>query len=199
MQRIDLLEEYKELYYKEIEYSERLNSKINICITFLTILGSAQILLWTQLKESNIIYYTIIYIILCIASLFVFIMSLFVFYKAYSKYNYCYFPIKDMALKTIETYNIAKTSQNPKKNSKKADNHVYNMFCERYLNDAITNRNINIIKNDRHKKVVTYICICFILTIITFAIGIGIDYYETNFINENVQHIIINGGEVNVK
>ena len=42
LQKIVLLQEYKELYYKEIEHSERLNSKINVCITFLTILGSAQ-------------------------------------------------------------------------------------------------------------------------------------------------------------
>lgn len=28
------MEEYKELYYKEIEYTEGLNSKINTCMTY---------------------------------------------------------------------------------------------------------------------------------------------------------------------
>lgn len=199
LQKIDLLQEYKELYYKEIEHSERLNSKINVCITFLTILGSAQILLWTQLKNFSMCIYTYIYFALCIISLVVFVISLFKFYKAYSKYNYCYFPIKKIALVTKETYEIAQNSSNPKKDRKIADHHVYDMYCERYLNDAIVNRNINIIKNDRHKKAVTYVCICFILTIITFSFGVGIDYYETNFIKENIQHIEIDGGEINVK
>ena len=43
---MDLLQEYKELYYKEIEYSDRLSNKINVSISFITILGSAQIILW---------------------------------------------------------------------------------------------------------------------------------------------------------
>ncbi len=43
---MDELEEYKELYYKEIEYTKRLNSKINTCMTFLTIIGSGVILVW---------------------------------------------------------------------------------------------------------------------------------------------------------
>lgn len=199
MQKIDLLQEYKELYYKEIEHSERLNGKINVCITFLTVLGSAQILLWTQLKNFLLGVYTYIYLGFCILSFIIFVISLIKFYKAYSKYNYCYFPIKDMALSAIETYKIADNSQNPKKDCKRVKNHVYNMFCERYLNDAITNRKINIIKNGRHKKVVTYICICFVLTIITFSFGVGIDYYETNYIKDNVQHVEIEGGEINVK
>lgn len=48
---MDELENYKELYYKEIEYTEKLNSKINTCITFLTIIGSGLILVWAQLEE----------------------------------------------------------------------------------------------------------------------------------------------------
>ena len=51
---MNLLEEYKDLYYKEIEYSERLNNKINTGITFLTVLGSAQIILWVQFKSFNL-------------------------------------------------------------------------------------------------------------------------------------------------
>ena len=38
-----------------------------------------------------------------------------------------------MALATIETYRIA---GDDKKDIKRADKHVYNMYCERYLNDA---------------------------------------------------------------
>ncbi len=32
---MNLLEEYKELYYKEIEFNDRLNNKITTCITLI--------------------------------------------------------------------------------------------------------------------------------------------------------------------
>jgi len=35
-------QEFKELYYKEIEHSDRINSKIPTIITFLTILATAE-------------------------------------------------------------------------------------------------------------------------------------------------------------
>ena len=60
---MDLLQEYKELYYKEIEHSERLNNKIGMCITLLTILGSAQVLLWTQFKTFEYHIYSIVYFV----------------------------------------------------------------------------------------------------------------------------------------
>lgn len=53
---MDLLSEYKELYYKEIEHNERLNGKAVICISFLTIIGGGLIFLWTQIED----YYTLL-------------------------------------------------------------------------------------------------------------------------------------------
>lgn len=52
---MDLLEEYKDLYYREIEHAEKLNSKIQTCITFLTIIGGGITLEWAQLKNFNTI------------------------------------------------------------------------------------------------------------------------------------------------
>ena len=192
---MDLLQEYKELYYKEIEHSERLNSKINTAITFLTVLGSAQILLWTQFKTFEFAIYSIVYLILCTISLCSFIMSAYRFFKSYSNYSYSYFPINDMAKATIQTYNIA---GNDKTEIERADKHIYNMYCERFLNDAITNRKVNISKNNNQRKLTQIICISFIITVLTFAFGVGIDYYECKFIDTNTTHIIIDGGEINV-
>ena len=188
---MDLLQEYKELYYKEIEHSERLNNKINTCITFLTILGSAQILLWTQFKNFEIKWYSILYIFLCAISLVIFVITIIRFYKTYSGYEYSYFPIKDMAIKTIETYQIAADAGDEKDY---ADKHIYNMYCERFLNDAITNMNCNISKNNKHKKLITFICISFIITVITFASGVCIDYYETKQSPPNAEKILTDGG-----
>ena len=130
-----------------IEHSERLNNKINACMTFLTILGSGQVLLWTQFKNFNLHFYSTIYICLCVVSLIFFIISSVKFYKSFSGYKYNYFPIKEMALK--------------------------------------------------HKNLITMICISFIVTAIVFLYGVGIDYYETNYVDQNTSHVIIDGGELN--
>lgn len=196
MEKINQLDEYKNLYYKEIEHSERLNNKINACMTFLTILGSGQVLLWTQFRNFNLRLYSIIYICLCIVSLILFVIGAVKFYKSFSGYKYNYFPIKEMALKSIEIHNIAKASEN-EDDIKLADDYIYNMYCERFLNDAIKNRNVNIEKNTKHKNLITTICISFIVTAIVFSYGLGIDYYETNYVDQNVSHVIIDGGELN--
>lgn len=191
---INLLEEYKELYYKEIEHSERLNDKINNCITFITVLGSAQVLLWSQLKNFELRLYTLIYLILCIFSLVIFIVCIFYFYHAYSGYKYNYFPIKDMAVATVETYDIA---GDDKEDIKRADKHIYDMYCERYLNDAIKNRDNNALKNNRYRQLSNLICAAFILTIFVYAFGVGIDYYESKTVVSGTNDTVINGGEDN--
>lgn len=193
---MDLLQEYKELYYKEIEHSERLNNKSNMCITFLTVLGSAQIFLWTQFKTFEFSLFSIIYLCLCIFSLILFVISAFKFYYTYSGYEYNYFPIDDMVKASIKTYEIAGDNQN---DINLAEKHVYNMYCERFLNDAIVNRETNIIKNNKHKNMTKTLCISLILTAIVFMYGVCIDYYETKYIDSNITHIIIEGGEINVR
>lgn len=193
---MDLLQEYKDLYYKEIEHSERLNNKSGMCITFMTVLGSAQVLLWTQFKTFEFSIYSTIYLILCSVSLIFFVISAWKFYSTYSGYKYNYFPIEDMALATIETYQVA---GNDKKDIKLADKYIYNMYCERFLNDAIANRDINITKNNKHRKLTQILCISFIVTAIVFACGVGIDYYETKCVDQTTTHIIIDGGEINVR
>lgn len=191
---MDFLQEYKELYYKEIEHSERLNNKINTCITFLTVLGSAQVLLWTQFKNFEYKIYSIIYFLICVISLILFIFCLFKFYRAYSGYEYHYFPIKSMSEVSNKTYLIAGDN---KKDIKRANKHIYNMYCERFLNDAIANRHKNEIKNKRHKTLTKYLCISFIITILVFSFGVGIEYYESKYIDDTTIHIILEGDENN--
>lgn len=182
---MDLLQEYKELYYKEMEFSNKLSEKINICITFLTILGSGQVLLWTQSLEFEISVYTSIYFVMCCISTGLFITCLFKFYKAYSGYKTQYFPIKAMARAVKETYYIANKKE-------AADKHVYDMFCERYINDAIHNREVNKEKNNNHKVLISWICRAFVFLIISYTIGICINHYESKIV-DNVQKVYIEG------
>lgn len=191
---MNLLQEYKELYYKELEYSERLSGKINTCITFLTILGSAQVLLWSQFICFSIEFYTLIYLIFCACSTIVFIICLYKFYKSYSGYKIAYLPIKEMAIAITTTYQMTDEA-----NIEKANVHVNNMLCESFINQAIHNREVNFVKNKNNKSLSSFICIAFVITILSYTFSVGINYYETKYINNNTQNVYIQGGEINVK
>lgn len=74
-----------------------------------------------------------------------------------------------------------------------------NVMAQRLINDAIRNRELNKIKSDQHNKIMKMIINIIIISIISFAINISIDYYESKFINEDVQQIQIQGAEINVR
>lgn len=192
---MNLLQEYKELYYQEIEFNNRLNNKISTTLTFLTIIGSALIILWTQFKYYELYWYTGVYLVFCIITTIMFCICIFMFFKTYSSSKKVrLYPITEVALQNSNVLNtIAKEQES-------------NAYCileikmaERFINDAIYNRELNIAKNNKHNILMKMIMATFIITFISFAINISIDYYETNFIAEELQQIYINGGEINVR
>lgn len=191
---MNLLEEYKDLYYKEIDFNDKLNNKITTCITFLTVLGSALILLWTQFKNYNLCWYTFLYLALCIIDTIMFIICIIMFIRAYSGYERPNFPIKEIALQNM---NVLKNVSSEQKDA--AMSLLENIMAQRFINDAIKNRELNIIKSNRHNRMIKIITVTFLVTFISFAINVSIDYYETKYINNNVQQVYIQGGEVNVK
>lgn len=191
---MNLLEEYKDLYYKEIEFNDRLNNKITTCITFLTVLGSALILLWTQFKNYNLCWYTTVYFMFCMIDTVMFFICIKMFVKSYSGYNRPTFPIERTAILITNTLNTV--PENQRENAKSI---LELKMAERFINDAIENRKLNDIKSKRHNKMINMIMATFVITFISFAINISIDYYETKFINNNVQQIHIQGGEINVR
>lgn len=191
---MNLLEEYKDLYYKEVEFNDRLNSKITTCITFLTILGSALILLWTQIKNYELFWYTGVYLVFCIVDTVMFVICIRMFVKSYSGYKRPNFPIKEIAIQNMRVLNSVPQEQQ--------DNimvFLENVMAQRFINDAIKNRELNNIKSNRHNKMIKMITATFIVTFISFAINISIDYYENKFVNNNIQQVQIQGGEIDVR
>lgn len=116
------------------------------------------------------------------------------FFKTYSGYARPIFPIKDVALQHANVLNSVKPDQQVKANIL-----LEQKMAERFINDAIKNRELNIIKNKKHYYLIRIIMATFIITFITFIINISIDYYETKFAQESVQEIHIQGGEINVR
>lgn len=191
---MNLLEEYKELYYKEIEFNDRLNNKITTCITFLTVLGSALIYLWTQIKEYNFCWYTILYLIFCTVNVIMFFICIFMFFMTYSGYDRPTFPIKDVATQNMHVLN----NVNPKQKDS-AIKLLEEKMAERFINDAIKNRELNVAKNKKHYWLIRIIMATFVVTFITFAINVSISYFESKTETENIQEIHIRGGEINVR
>lgn len=188
---MNLLQEYKELYYKEIEFSDRLNSKISICITFLTILGSAQIVLWTQLKNFNSSISTNVYIVFCSVTTILFIICIWKFFKTYSGYHIQMFPIDSYAKQNSRVLSSVVQEQ------KGLAHEVLEIkMAERFINDAIQNRKINFIKNTNHRHLINTIMITFIFTFISFTINVYVDYHETKYNNcINQQQTQSKGGD----
>lgn len=92
---MNLLNEYKELYYKELEHNDRLNNKMGIHITFITVIATAEILLWKDVFLLPYISWWWIYIVLTSISLICFVITLFYFYKLYTGYKYCHINLQE--------------------------------------------------------------------------------------------------------
>lgn len=190
----NLLQEYKELYYKEIEFNDRLNNKITTCITFLTILGSSLILLWTQIKNYQMLWYAGVYLVFCIIATIMFVICIVLFFKTYSGYGRHMFPIKEIAIQNSNVLdNVSKEQIDL------AIKLLETNMAQRFINDAIQNRELNMIKNNKHRTLIKMIMTTFIVILITFSINVIIDFYEVKFTQNNIQQIHIEGGTVNVK
>lgn len=116
------------------------------------------------------------------------------FIKAYSGYKRPSFPIKEIALQNMDVLNKV-----PQDKTEEIMGILENVMAQRFINDAINNRELNKIKNEQHKKMINMITATFIVTFIAFAINISIDYYESKFANNDVQQVHIQGGGVNVR
>lgn len=179
---MDLLQEYKDLYYKEIEFNDRLNNKITTCITFLTVLGSGLIFLWSQIKNYQTYWYMGVYLLFCIVATIMFLICIFMFFKAYSGYNRPTFPIKSTAIQNTNVLTIVQSEQKDI-----AIEMLGEAMAIRFINDAIDNRKLNTTKSNRHKKLIQMIMATFLVMFIIFVINIAIEYYEIKTLQTNIQ------------
>lgn len=144
------LQEYKDLYHDELHMAEYLNSKITNSITFLTIIGTANILLLTNLFPIELTLCSIIYLFFCCVNVIMFIITVYCFVKAYTGHSYFYFYITDV---------ISKCEQFKKNISKQVKSQNYDIaeeeiifvvnkkrekwIIEEYLRCAQSNRDSN--------------------------------------------------------
>lgn len=167
---MNLKEEYKELYYKELEICDRLNSKIGTSLTLLTIIGTGHIILW---KDISVVDWSLwshrLYCLLIFLALISYVIAITYFIKSYSGYKYEYIPIDgcnhyiESAKEYAKKNNISETSLNE---------YIENMFIRKYIQNTIINRKLNLRKTKLQYRLTRYICITFALLFVAYAIWI---------------------------
>lgn len=166
---MDLLQEYKELYNHEIAFSDRLNAKITNALAILTIIGTGESIVWKDCLGDN---FHIIFFILCLLSLQCFIYTLFRFYKAYTKYTYGYYPIKETNDFVILTRKIGKEKQ---KTDAVIEKHIEKNLRDNYIKCASINREQNIRKSQAHRILNKWMIISIISVFVCYVCDIIIN------------------------
>lgn len=187
---MDLYEEYKEFYYKEMESEEKLNSKLMICFTFLTILGSALILIWTQIKSFEYCWYTWMYIAFCAVAAVMFGVCIVMFFRAYTGYQKELFPIEACGKQNKGALEGAAPEQEEEilKALKKE-------MGEAFFAAAAFNQQKNCLKNKRHYKLIRMIMATFVVVVIAYSISIVIGIYESKQADNHTEVVTAIQGE----
>lgn len=188
---VDILQEYKELYYQEIEHSERLNAKIGTSLTLLTVLISGEVILWIDMFPIQTNFFHLSYLTLCSFSMAPLIFSTKFFLKSYAGYDYQYFPIekiKSNIEKSITHANTLEDGQN------KLDKHISFIFEQKYSEDAIHNRKQNQLKSENQRRLTVWIMASFLIVVPSLALWIG--YINPQNKAQKPIQVIMRGGEV---
>ncbi len=193
---MDILGEYKELYYKEIETTDRLNNKIGTHTTFLTVIATAEILLWKDVFTLDKVWWIWLYIILNSLSLLTFAVCAYYFYKSYTGYKYLYINPQetkkfiDKAISYAGENNISK---------EKTDEYISNMFLRTFSKFEIENHRLNIQKNKYQYKFTKWMCISFLILAIAYSFWIVVvNPYNINKDSEKTYQIQIERSAVSV-
>lgn len=189
--KVDLLQEYKELYYHETEHSERLNAKISMGLTLLTVLITGEIILWMDMFPVQMTFLHLFYLALCSFSLIPLAFSIRFFLKSYTDYDYQYFPIEKIRENIEKSITYAKTLED---GQKKLDNHITDMFIKKFSDDAIHNRNQNQLKCENQRLLTAWIIASFLIVLPALTLWIGY-INPQNKVQEPIQ-VIMQGGEV---
>ena len=166
---MDLLSEYKELYYKEIEHSERLNNKIPTSITFLSIAGTGIIFLGREAFPFLCRLSNIAFMMFLVMSVALFAVSLVKFYIAYTNYSYNYFPINDAKSRVDEGQRLIQSTRDDN-TEKEVYKNICQKFADAFISAAIHNRVENARKSKNHNSFIMWVFATLISVFIAFFI-----------------------------
>jgi len=139
------LDEYKEIYYKELDRAESLKNKISTSLTFLTLTGSALSYIFNNIIQQFSVgfeFFPSLVVFLACISFILFTIEGILFIKAHTN-SYAYFPIKEFHDFEIQCEEYIW------ENNEEKDNFINNAKIDLYYNACIYNRKAN---NDKVKS-----------------------------------------------
>lgn len=169
---MDLLQEYKDLYYNGLQESQTLNGKIEVSITLLTVMGTGNLYILKNINLFDAYWYLKPWPIL---NFILFLVSSVLLYFAYFGYYYNYFPVKDMN-DTIQATKDFYSKYENKENL--IDAHCNKLFLEIYQKCSASNAIENIKKHKKHRRFDTSLMISFIVLAISIAYILYIQYIK---------------------
>lgn len=142
---MDLLQEYKELYYRELEFKASLNGKMDAAITFLTILCTGHMFMWNIICDLSLVIqpFPIIFILVEAMSVWYTINALYFFYRAYFHYKYEYVSPKTLSQEIRKNLSLSKYYSRID-----IDKANYEKLANTYIKYAIMMREENLRKNN---------------------------------------------------
>ena len=164
---VDYLNEYKELYYKELELKECMSSKIEVSITLITVICTGHLFLWNKMIALSIVFriVPIIFALCEFLSCYFAVCCMIAFYKTY--YNYIYSYINISSIDKDFKKNLAYKDTIP---PEEIDNANYELLKNSFLKYTKDNRKENIRKNKNQKKLSSYIIKSIISLFITYLV-----------------------------
>lgn len=169
---MDLLEEYKYFYYNGLQESQTLNSKIEVSITLVTVLGTGNLFLLKNIELFDAHWYLKPWPII---NFILFLTSCVLLYFAYFGYRYHYFPVKDMN-DTIQATKDFYKDHEDKENL--ISTHCNKLFLEIYQQCAASNANENIRKHKKHRRFDTSLMVSFTVLAISIAYILYTNYIK---------------------
>lgn len=171
MKNIELLNEYKELYYKEIEFKDSMNNKISTSITFLTVLCTGHMFMWDVMIGLHYTFNIISYVFLTLELISVYytMLSMYNFHKSYFKYEY-----RLVSAEKIKSSMDENTSLDQYYSKAEINKANYDMMCNTFYNCCVLNRHENIRKSKHQMNLNISIIKAIVTLILTYTMWIFI-------------------------
>lgn len=171
---MDKLQEYKDLYHDGLDFANNLNAKIPNTITFLTIIGTAIVLLLKEIFPLKFDTFTVIYYTVCFIDILSFIFSICKFIQTYTGYSYSYFDIEQIEsyCATMTAHLLSATQNNPNIDDDIINTHIDKLREEKmiklYYDCAVQNKTTNAQKALKQYQLIHTIITSVIVTFIAF-------------------------------
>jgi hypothetical protein len=169
---MDLYQEYKDLYYKEIENSDRLNHRVSTSLSFLTIIGAGDVFI---IRELVPLYpfrtaVSIVFLGLCLLSFTSFILCIINFIRAYTGYTYHFFPTMGIKEFVADTHRLTRGRQD---GERIFSEYIEKSFGDLYINCAAHNMEQNMIKGNQYRVLTVWIIRTFFMILVNFLFWVA--------------------------